>query len=50
MQLIKPDVNFDFVGKRKAAIILSVVLILIGIVSLIVKGGPDYGVDFAAAP
>ncbi len=47
MQLIKPDVNFDFVGKRKAAIILSVVLILIGIVSLIVKGGPDYGVDFA---
>lgn len=47
MQLIKPDINLDFVGKRKLAFIISVVLILIGMASLLVKGGPDYGIDFA---
>jgi len=47
MQLIKPDVNVDFIGKRKVAFALSVALILVGIVSLIAKGGPSYGVDFA---
>lgn len=47
MQLIKPDVNIDFIGKRNIAFTLSVILILVGIVSLIVKGGPNYGVDFA---
>ncbi|MCD6527077.1 MAG: protein translocase subunit SecF [Desulfuromonas sp.] len=47
MQLIKPDVNVDFVGKRNMAFALSVVLILVGIVSLIAHGGPNYGVDFA---
>ena len=45
MQLIKPDTNVDFVGKRKIALIVSA--ILIGLVSLLVKGGPDYGIDFA---
>lgn len=47
MQLIKPDTNIDFVGKRKLALVVSAVLILVGIASLIVKGGPDYGIDFA---
>ncbi|PLX96311.1 MAG: protein translocase subunit SecF [Desulfuromonas sp.] len=47
MQLIKPDVNVDFVGKRNMAFMISVLLILIGIGSLIMKGGPNYGVDFA---
>ena len=47
MQLIKPDVNIDFVGKRKLALIVSVTLILVGLVSLMVKGGPNYGIDFA---
>jgi len=47
MQLIKPDVNIDFIGKRKIAFTLSVILILVGLVSLVVKGGPNYGVDFA---
>lgn len=47
MQLIKPDTNIDFVGKRKLALIFSAVLILVGLVSLTVKGGPDYGIDFA---
>jgi preprotein translocase subunit SecF len=47
MELIKPDINLDFVGKRRIAVIFSVALILIGLVSLIVKGGPNYGIDFA---
>ena len=47
MQLIKPDINLDFVGKRKPAILLSAVLLFIGIASLVMQGGPNYGIDFA---
>jgi len=47
MQIIKPDTNFDFVGKRRMAVIFSLLLILIGIGSLVAKGGPSYGIDFA---
>lgn len=47
MQLIRPDTNIDFVGKRNIAIIASCILILAGIVSLAIKGGPTYGIDFA---
>jgi len=47
MQLIKPDINLDFVGKRKAAIAVSLLLIVVGLISLMVKGGPEYGIDFA---
>ena len=47
MQLIKPDTNINFVGNRKLALIFSVVLIIIGVASLLLKGGPNYGIDFA---
>lgn len=47
MEIIKPDINLDFVGKRKIAMIISWILILIGIASLVIKGGPSYGIDFA---
>lgn len=47
MQLIKPDINFEFVGRRKLAITLSAILIVVGLISLVVKGGPNYGIDFA---
>ena len=40
------ETSIDFLGKRKIAFIVSGVLILIGIVSLIIKGGPSYGIDF----
>ncbi len=46
MELLKPGLNIDFVGKRKIAYFLSGALILITIVSLVIKGGPDYGIDF----
>ena len=46
MQFIRPDINIDFVGKRKLAMIFSWVLILIGMGTLVVRG-PNYGIDFA---
>ena len=47
LQIIKPDTNYNIIGLRKGAFILSAVLILIGLASLVVKGGPKYGIDFA---
>lgn len=47
MELIRPDINIDFVGKRYVAIGFSWLIILIGVVSLVVKGGPEYGIDFS---
>ncbi len=47
MQFIKPDINLDFVGKRKIAFIVSLAMIFISIASLIVHKGPKYGIDFA---
>lgn len=47
MELIKPDINIDFIGRRKLAVVVSLAMILVGVVSLIAKGGPNYGIDFA---
>ena len=47
MQFVKPDVNIDFIGKRKIAFAGSLFLIAISIFSLVLKGGPTYGIDFA---
>lgn len=47
MEFIKPDINIDFIGKRKIAFCASLLLIAASIVSLVVKGGPSYGIDFA---
>ncbi|NOX35843.1 MAG: protein translocase subunit SecF [Deltaproteobacteria bacterium] len=47
MQIIKSDINIDFIGKRKIGYGLSLTLIIISIVSLIIHKGPNYGIDFA---
>jgi preprotein translocase subunit SecF len=47
MEFIKPDINVDFVGKRKYAYILSLSFIVISLVSLVWRGNTLYGVDFA---
>ncbi|MBR5347054.1 MAG: protein translocase subunit SecF [Deltaproteobacteria bacterium] len=47
MRIINPDVNFDFVGLRRKSLIFSLALIAIGLVSLVVRGGPNYGIDFS---
>lgn len=38
--------NYDFLGKLKFTLSISLALILLGIASLIIKGGPLYGIDF----
>ena len=45
MQFLK-DVNIDFLGKRKIGAVFSAILIIIGIISLILRGGPNRGIDF----
>jgi preprotein translocase subunit SecF len=46
MELIKPDINVNFVGHIKGALIFSLIVIGISLISLIIKGGPRYGIDF----
>ena len=45
MELFR-NTNFDFLGKKWPFIGASLVLTLAGLVSLVVKGGPRYGIDF----
>lgn len=47
MEFIKPNINIDFVGRKTIAVIFSLTLIAIGMVSLVLKGGPNYGIDFS---
>ncbi len=47
MQIIKPDTNINFIGRQKFGYIFSGLLLLASIISLIVHGGPNYGIDFA---
>ncbi len=46
MEFIKPGTQINFLGKRRAALYISVLVIIAGLVSLIAKGGPNYGIDF----
>jgi preprotein translocase subunit SecF len=45
MEIFK-HTNFDFLGKKWPFIGLSLALTLVGVISLVVKGGPRYGIDF----
>jgi len=47
MQLIKPDININFIGKSKIAFYISMAMILVSIGSLLIHKGPRYGIDFA---
>ncbi len=47
MELIKPGTNLNFVGRMKLASFASVIMIIISIVSLLLHGGPNLGIDFA---
>jgi preprotein translocase subunit SecF len=39
--------NYDFIGKRRWAYLVSLVVILVGLGSLVAKGGLRYDIDFA---
>ena len=45
MEIFK-NTNFDFLGKQKFFVGLSILLSLAGLASLAMKGGPRYGIDF----
>jgi preprotein translocase subunit SecF len=45
MELFK-QTNFDFLGHKWPFIIASLVLTVLGLGSLVVKGGPRYGIEF----
>ena len=40
------DTKFDFISKHRAGFLFSACIILIGIVFLVVNGGPNFGIDF----
>ncbi|OGP56328.1 MAG: protein-export membrane protein SecF [Deltaproteobacteria bacterium RBG_13_52_11] len=46
-EIIKPGTKIDFMGRRRIGFLFSGVVMLIGIISLILHGGPNYGIDFA---
>jgi len=47
MQIIKPGININFIGRRHIGFGLSGLMILMTIFLLILRGGPNYGVDFS---
>ncbi len=47
LRFISNDININFIGVRKIAFVISVALLLLGVGSLLLKGGPRYGIDFA---
>jgi preprotein translocase subunit SecF len=47
MELIRPDININFVGNRYKGFIFSTVFILVGMAALVWRGGLNLGVDFA---
>ncbi len=46
MELIRPDINIDFLGNRKWAYALSALLIALSLISIPVKGTVRLGIDF----
>lgn len=47
MEFVKHGINIDFVGKRRIAYVFSAIMIILTIIFLIWRGGPNYGVDFS---
>ncbi|TVM18342.1 protein translocase subunit SecF [Oceanidesulfovibrio indonesiensis] len=47
LNILKKVPNVNFIGYRKVAFLISAALLVLGIGSLVVKGGPSYGIDFA---
>ncbi len=47
MEIIRPGINIDLVGKMRIACGASLVVIIISVLSLVFHGGPKLGIDFA---
>lgn len=46
MEIFKPNTNINFVGHKNLAMAFSWILIMIGIFSVVSKGGLNFGLDF----
>lgn len=47
MEIIRPGINIDLVGKMRIAFWASLAVIVISVLSLVFHGGPKLGIDFA---
>lgn len=47
LQIIKPGTNFNFVGRINTFLLISGTLISLTIITIIIKGGLQYGIDFS---
>ena len=47
MEFIKAGININFIGRRNIAFTLSSMMIIATIFLLILRGGPNFGVDFS---
>src|SRR5712692_1758224 len=47
LELVPPGLQIDFVGKAKIWVSISVVVILIGMASIVWRGGVNQGIDFS---
>lgn len=47
IRVVKPGINIDFIGRKRAAFLFSCVLIITGVLSMVLKGGLNLGIDFA---
>ncbi|TVQ35676.1 MAG: protein translocase subunit SecF, partial [Wenzhouxiangella sp.] len=45
MQIIKPNININFMGQRKLALVVSAIILAIGVASLFSRG-INFGLDF----
>lgn len=46
MQFFNPAVNINFIKIRKITLVMSGLILLVGLISLMARGGPNYGIDF----
>ena len=46
MEIFKPNTNINFVGHKNLAMAFSWILIMIGVFSVVSKGGLNFGLDF----
>jgi preprotein translocase subunit SecF len=47
MEFIRPGTRINFIGFRRPAFLLSGLVIAAGIISIVLQGGLNYGIDFA---
>ncbi len=43
---IQQKIGYDFIGNRNITFVISIVIIVLGIGSILVKGGLEFGIDF----